>query len=359
MTDDWRDRPAATVVITNHNYGRFLDDAIESALAQEAVAVEVIVVDDGSTDDSDEVLRRRAGSVTIVRQPNLGQAAAINTGFLLARGEVVLFLDADDVLAVDVVSRCCAALDGDPGAVRVQFVLRRFDARGRDLGTTVPADPRRLPRGDCRAAVLSRGDDLPGQPTSGNAFRASALARILPMPVQPYRISADHYLSNLTPLLGRVLVLEGSGGAYRIHGRNADHRIGFDLERTRDIIRRTSVTHAHIAQLAIAEGLIEPGALNIRSVTLPAHRLVVLRLDGPAAASGDGRVRLVFRGLRAAAARRDVTVARRLAMAAWFVAAAVAPRAGVRLLAERGLTSSTQVAPPRWRLRARAERGPA
>jgi hypothetical protein len=179
------------------------------------------------------------------------------------------------------------------------------------------------------------------------------------MPVQPYRISADHYLSNLTPLLGRVLVLEGSGGAYRIHGRNADHRIGFDLERTRDIIRRTSVTHAHIAQLAIAEGLIEPGALNIRSVTLPAHRLVVLRLDGPAAASGDGRVRLVFRGLRAAAARRDVTVARRLAMAAWFVAAAVAPRAGVRLLAERGLTSSTQVAPPRWRLRARAERGPA
>ncbi|MEO5842927.1 MAG: glycosyltransferase family 2 protein [Acidimicrobiales bacterium] len=348
MTDDLLGRrPAATVVITNHNYGRFLDQAIHSALAQRDVHVEVIVVDDGSDDESHDVLAQRRTAITAVRQPNLGQGAAINTGFLFSRGEVVLFLDADDVLDVDVVARCCDAFAKDPGAVRVQFVLRGIGAAGDDLGTTVPADPRRLPRGDCRAAILSRADDLPWQPTSGNAFRATALARVLPMPDEQYRICADHHLSNLTPLLGTVLVLDKPGGRYRVHGSNADHRVGFDLERTRGIIVRTIATHDSIARLATEEGLIREGELDIKSVTSPASRLVSLRLDRAAhPIEGDRRAALVAEGLRAAKARQDINVVRRFAIATWFVVAASAPKVALRGLATVALRSSTQASSP-------------
>ena len=352
-----RHSPAATVVIDNHNYGRFLEQAIDSALAQRGVDVEVIVVDDGSDDESHEILRRRATSITAVCQPNLGQGAAINTGFLFARGHVVLFLDADDLLDVDVVARCVDAFAKDPSATRVQFVLRCVDASGNDLGMTVPANPKKLPRGDCRAAILSRADDLPWQPTSGNAFRATALARVLPMPVEPYRICADHHLSNLTPLLGAVLVLDRPGGGYRVHGSNADHRKGFDLERTRGIIVRTMVTHDGIARLATEEGMVGQGELEIKSVTFPAGRLVSLRLDRNAhPIARDRRFALMVEGMRAATARRDLPVTRRLAVAAWFVLTALVPPAGVRFIAERTLRSSTQSSPPRagakfWRRR--------
>jgi glycosyltransferase involved in cell wall biosynthesis len=85
-----------SVVIPVHNGGRTVARAIESALAQLYPAVEVVVADDGSTDDTREVVGRYAGAVRVVEQPNRGAAAARNLGFRAARGEFVAFLDADD-----------------------------------------------------------------------------------------------------------------------------------------------------------------------------------------------------------------------------------------------------------------------
>jgi hypothetical protein len=341
------DRPAASVVVTNHDYGRFLAAAVDSALAQEGLPVEVIVVDDGSTDGSGAVLDAYEGRARVVRQANGGQGAAMNAGFALARGEVVAFLDADDLLDPDAMARCAAALAADPGAVRVQFPLRCVDAGGRPLGVTMPADPGRLPRGDVRAAVLSHPDDLAWQVTSGNAFLASALARVLPMPPAPYRISADHYLSNLTPLLGRVAVLDSPAGSYRIHGANADFRSALDLDRTRAIVTRTVATHEQVDRLAGELGLGGLGdPLAVRSVTFAANRLVSLRFDpGRHPVPGDRRWRLVADGTRAALARPDLGPARRAAAAGWFAAVAALPRAVARPLVGVGL------APPTGRLR--------
>lgn len=85
-----------SVVIPVHNGGRTVARAIESALAQLYPAVEVVVADDGSTDDTREVVGRYAGAVRVVEQTNRGAAAARNLGFRAARGEFVAFLDADD-----------------------------------------------------------------------------------------------------------------------------------------------------------------------------------------------------------------------------------------------------------------------
>jgi len=85
-----------SVVIPTYNYGRFLGAAIESALGQSYPPLEIIVVDDGSTDDTPDVAARYAGKIRYVRKENAGVSAARNTGVAHATGDLVAFLDADD-----------------------------------------------------------------------------------------------------------------------------------------------------------------------------------------------------------------------------------------------------------------------
>src|SRR5207248_6442625 len=92
------DVPLVSIVLSNYNYGRFVDQAIESALAQTYPRVEVVVVDDGSTDDSREVIGRYEGIVSIFK-PNSGQMSAINAGFAACHGAAICFFESDDVLA--------------------------------------------------------------------------------------------------------------------------------------------------------------------------------------------------------------------------------------------------------------------
>jgi glycosyltransferase involved in cell wall biosynthesis len=93
---------SVSVLIPNHNYGRFVRDAVESALAQSYPPLEVIVVDNGSTDNSREVLTALKDSrVTVIFQENLGQSGARNTALSRARGDLIAYLDADDVWSPD------------------------------------------------------------------------------------------------------------------------------------------------------------------------------------------------------------------------------------------------------------------
>jgi len=93
-------RPRVSIVIINYNYGRFVRAAIESALAQ-TQKTEVIVVDDGSTDESAIVIEPYADRVAVVSKENGGHTSAVNAGYEASSGEVVIFLDADDYLSAD------------------------------------------------------------------------------------------------------------------------------------------------------------------------------------------------------------------------------------------------------------------
>jgi glycosyltransferase involved in cell wall biosynthesis len=94
--------PLVSVVIPCHNQARFLTDAIDSALRQTFPAVEVIVVDDGSTDDTVAVVRKYAAA-RLIEQRHQGAAAARRAGLRESRGEYLIFLDADDRLLPDAV----------------------------------------------------------------------------------------------------------------------------------------------------------------------------------------------------------------------------------------------------------------
>ena len=90
--------PLVSVVINNYNYARYLAQAIDSALGQTYPGTEVVVVDDGSSDGSRDVIAAYGTRVVPVLKENGGQASAFNAGFAASRGDVVLFLDADDCL---------------------------------------------------------------------------------------------------------------------------------------------------------------------------------------------------------------------------------------------------------------------
>jgi glycosyltransferase involved in cell wall biosynthesis len=124
--------PLVSIVIPCYNQGSFLAEAIESALRQTHPSVEVIVVDDGSTDDTRGVAARFAvAGVTCLAQANAGTAAARNHGLRASRGELVLFVDADDRLLPEAVARGCAALDAAPDAAFVTGHVALIHADGR------------------------------------------------------------------------------------------------------------------------------------------------------------------------------------------------------------------------------------
>jgi glycosyltransferase involved in cell wall biosynthesis len=133
----------ASVVVTAHNYGRYVAEAIESALAQTGPTTEVVVVDDGSTDDTPEVVERYADRVVVHRQHNQGVSVARNVGARLARGRYVAFLDADNRLRAPFVERCVAALEADPDAGFAYTQLAYFGNRDR-VTDLAPFDHQRL-----------------------------------------------------------------------------------------------------------------------------------------------------------------------------------------------------------------------
>lgn len=103
-----------SIVIPTYNYGRFVTRAIDSALQQVGNNFEVIVVDDGSTDETTEVLAEYDERIVAHRQQNAGVSVARNTGAELANGDYLLFLDADDELLPDALSHFRMAIEASP-----------------------------------------------------------------------------------------------------------------------------------------------------------------------------------------------------------------------------------------------------
>src|SRR5262245_11501143 len=212
--------PLVSVIIDNYNYGRFLVDAIDSALAQSHRDTEVIVVDDGATDDSREIIASYARRVRPVFKANGGQASAFNAGFAVSRGDVILFLDADDMLCPTAVETVLP-LFRQPRVSKVHWPLWLVDEGGRRIGGTRPGQT--LLEGDLRDRVLQCGpSSCPSAPTSGNAWPRWFLEEVLPAPedVSYYRVCADEYLFTLAPVFGPIKAIHEPQGSYRLHGNN-------------------------------------------------------------------------------------------------------------------------------------------
>jgi Glycosyl transferase family 2 len=344
---------AIDIVIDNYNYGRFVADAIESALAQTHPKVNVIVVDDGSTDDSRDVIARYGARLDVVLKENGGQASALNAGFARCAGDAVIFLDSDDVLRPDATALVARTFAAESEVVKVQYRMAVIDENGLATGDVQPLEHLPLPAGDVREAELTFPFDLVWMGMSGNAFRSSALRRLLPIPEREYGLGADWYLVHLTPLLGPVVSLDDVAGGYRIHGGNgyASRSMALDLFHVRQTIVYAAATRHALERLAGELGLERcPGP--ILSVSDLAHRLVCAKLAPELHPLPDDRVvPLALDGMRAARRRFDVSAGMKVLLAAWFGAMALAPRPLARGLAERFLLPERRVGLNRLLLR--------
>ncbi len=208
--------PKISVLTNNYNYAPFVSAAISGALTQSYPEREIIVVDDGSTDDSRAVLEGFGDRIKVVLQENGGQAAAMNAAVRESRGEILCFLDADDWWAPGKLAEVAAAFDADPDLVLVYHRLQ--PVRDGSAAGLAPI-PRSLCDGDLRPRMLRSGGWWPFPMTSAISVRRSAWDAAGDIP-ECFRISADAWLVGIYPFLGRVGALPAALGFYRLHGNN-------------------------------------------------------------------------------------------------------------------------------------------
>jgi Glycosyl transferase family 2 len=265
-----------TVVVLNYNYERFVDQAIASALAQTYPHCDVVVVDNGSTDDSLAVIQRFSTRVSLVRQAtNVGQGQGYNLGFAAARGEWVLWLDADDLLDPEAVSRCMALVQGDTS--KVQFPLRLINGQGKALGGTVPFLRH---QGDVRN-IIRRFGHYAGPPGSGNLYRRTAVAPYFPVPTEDWPICTDTVPFVTAAFHGQVVDTGQPLGSYRLHGKGSPQAPGYtgnySLSMAAEVRLNVLARDRSLGLLDSRSGIQVPGPF----LTLPPHvrhRIISWRL---------------------------------------------------------------------------------
>jgi glycosyltransferase involved in cell wall biosynthesis len=233
-------QPVASIVVNNYNYSRYLRAAIDSALRQSYAHTEVVVVDDGSTDDSRDVIASYGDRIVPVLKVNGGQNSAFNAGLRASKGDVICFLDADDFLFPRVMEHAVLKFCGSADVAMVHWPLWEVDATGNRNGRTVPSN-KPEDGSHLRERVLRDGPDCYAHPpTSGLSWSRGFLDKVFPLSEQRTKTDhaatcADAYLAGLAPLYGSVHSLAEPHGCYRIHGANSyvtrsfDERLHMDL----------------------------------------------------------------------------------------------------------------------------------
>lgn len=222
-----KDNPVVSLVINNYNYGSFLAQAIDSALNQTYPHTEVIVVDDGSTDNSREIIASYGDKITPVLKENGGQASAFNAGFAASRGDIICFLDSDDIFRPEKVTEVVKAFGDRQDLGWCFHPLKVVDINLIDIDAKKSKSKNNSEDGlheyDLRAQIARGKSDknFPYTSTSGLCLRRSLLKQILPMPEAKAISLNDGYLTFTSLGLSKGIVLDRELGLYRIHTSNA------------------------------------------------------------------------------------------------------------------------------------------
>ncbi|RKT20445.1 glycosyl transferase family 2 [Paraburkholderia sp. RAU2J] len=328
-----------SVVIANYNYGGFVGQAIESALTQDWPNVEVIVVDDGSTDNSADVIRSFGEEIAAIFKENGGQREANNVGFERSAGDVVIFLDADDVLVPGALRSIASVWR--PGLSKVQVLMQRVDAQRRPIRNVIPKIRHVIPKIPPRLSSEAirhwayKTSEYPTPPGSGNAWARSFLERIFPLDA-----SCDSFTDStciaMAPYIGDVETIAAPLVLYRMHGANHSAMSANTSNFNREISRALKRHHAACKACTITGRPPPPLSTLFSGPHLLQLRVASLRLtpeEHPL--PGDSRGRALRDALcipfRASFERPGF----RFLIAGWSIAALLAPKSIASTLISR------------------------
>jgi glycosyltransferase involved in cell wall biosynthesis len=213
-------QPKVTVLIDTYNHERFVERAITCAIEQDFPAnyVEILVVDDGSTDSTPAIVKRFAPRVTYLRKENGGQASAFNFGIPRARGEIVAFLDGDDWWQKNKLSVVVETFETNPQAGVVGHGIIEIDSLALRGSSLSPEQPGYFDlRSDTGAQRFRNYMCFLG--TSRVAIRRSLLEKVLPIP-EALVVEADEFMSAVAIAHGGAYLLAEPLTFYRLHDQN-------------------------------------------------------------------------------------------------------------------------------------------
>ena len=222
-----------SVIIPCYNSARFIGEALESALLQSHVQTSAVVIDDGSTDETAEIVASFGPRVTLLRQSNRGVSAARNRALGATESDFVAFLDGDDRWHRDKLARQVAFCQAHPDHGFVHTDIREIDANGRELPRR---DRGRQARGESLAAMLARNSVT----TSSVLVRRDVLGELrFPSDLQA---AEDWYVWLQLAKRTRFGCLDEPLTDYRLHDNNTVRRTEFMLR------GRLTVLERHLAE---------------------------------------------------------------------------------------------------------------
>lgn len=258
--------PLVSALINNYNYGRYLPECIESVLGQTYPSIEIIVVDDGSTDESREVIERYAAkhsSVKPIYKKNGGQASAYNAGVAAASGEILCFLDSDDVWFPEKVEKIVQAHR------QAAFVQHEVLKDGR-CNFRIPSA-----RFDRTRLLREFGYLFLFSPSSALSIDRSLASRIFPIPEASLRLCADIFVMLTATYFEGVHTVFEPLAMYRMHEDNNWQRRkkrkndgALKYQEVHELVNRWLFDHGHFPI---------PGFNTLMKVRFKKH---VLRIEG-------------------------------------------------------------------------------
>lgn len=204
-----------SVIVTCFNYESYVEPAIKSVLASSFSDYEIIVIDDGSTDNSWAIIHKYAHIIKAYRIKNRGSIEACLFGLSKSAGKYIIFLDADDLLRSNTLYEAHRHIDGSEVS-KIQFLMQPIDGMGKPIGKSFPQLEPGLDSDRCIESIKLRGYyDTP--PTSGNIYRRDVYENLGSL---NYDFGIDGVAYLLAPFLGKIVHLPLVLADYRIHGNN-------------------------------------------------------------------------------------------------------------------------------------------
>jgi glycosyltransferase involved in cell wall biosynthesis len=214
-------KPLVSIVIGNYNYDRFVGQAIESTLNQTYDNVEVIVVDDGSKDQSRKVISSYDNRIIPIFKENGGQPSTYNAGFAASQGEIICFLDSDDLFVPEKVEKVVQVFQSSDEIGWCFHSLQLIDKDNNPLSISTTENYKTRV---CDFRSRTQSGKIPPSlpPSSGLCFRRSLLEKILPMPTPRSIKNNDYYIKFVAVGLSKGFILSDALTLQKIHGSNAE-----------------------------------------------------------------------------------------------------------------------------------------